>query len=105
MLPLLPLIILLSSSVSRSEAGDCVTRSGDPGQCTRERDCEDVVRGRSDNGQCAILLVEFDVILNRFHLNSDGVLIKLFEDISRRSADCPTRRRLAFAVNQTNQRM
>lgn len=44
MVPLLALVLL--SSVSRSEAGDCVTRAGDPGECTRERDCEDVVRGR-----------------------------------------------------------
>ena len=45
MLPLL-LSLLILSSVSTSEAGDCVTRAGDPGACTRERDCEGVVRGR-----------------------------------------------------------
>ena len=37
---LLPLLLCVSV------AGDCVTRTGDPGECTRELDCPAVVRGR-----------------------------------------------------------
>ena len=43
---MLLLLSLLLYSVSSSIAGDCVTRDGDPGQCSRERDCDAVVRGR-----------------------------------------------------------
>ena len=43
---MLLLLSLLLCSVTSSMAGDCVTRDGDPGQCSRERDCDAVVRGR-----------------------------------------------------------
>ena len=40
------MLLLLPVLLCVSVAGDCVTRTGDPGACTRELDCPAVVRGR-----------------------------------------------------------